>query len=77
MSVKNTQSSQSAFAEQAVLHTLASATKPICKGFDAALSMDPPRSRHSVKKMAELKKKKILYTLLIYTDLFTFVSLYI
>ena len=50
MSVKNTQSSQFAFAEQAVLHAAASATTPICTLFVAALSMDPARFRHTVKK---------------------------
>ena len=46
--MKKTQSSQFAFAEQAVLHVLASATTPICTLFVAALSMDPPRFRQTV-----------------------------
>ena len=50
MSVKKTQSAQSAFAEQAVLHAEASATVPTCTLFVAALSMDPARFRHTVKK---------------------------
>ena len=35
--------------EQAKLHALASSTTPISRWFVAALSMDPPRFRHSVK----------------------------
>ena len=48
--MKKTQSSQFAFAEQAVLHAEASATTPTCTLFVAALSMDPARFRHTVKK---------------------------
>ena len=73
--MKYTQSSQSAFAEQAVLHAEASATMPTCTLFVAALSMDPPRFRHTVKK-GEIHKI-ICYTLWIYTYFFTFVFLYI
>ena len=69
--MKNTQSSQSAFAEQAVLHAEASATYPTCTLFVAALSMDPPRFRHAVKKV-EIHKI-IHYILSIYTYFFTFV----
>ena len=65
MSVKKTQSSQSAFAEQAVLHAAASATYPTCTLFVAALSMDPARFRHAVKK-GQIHYI-ICYTLLIYT----------
>jgi hypothetical protein len=68
--VKKTQSSQFAFAEQAVLHAEASATTPTCTLFVAALSMDPARFRHSVKKVQI--NKIIYYTLSIYTYFFTF-----
>ena len=59
--MKNTQSSQFAFAEQAVLHAAASATTPICTLFVAALSMDPARFRHTVKKKVELIKSDAMY----------------
>ena len=63
--MKKTQSSQFAFAEQAVLHAEASATTPTCRLFVAALSIDPARFRHAVKK-GQIHKI-ICYTLLIYT----------
>ena len=53
VSVKKTQSSQFAFAEQAVLHAEASATTPTCTLFVAALSMDPARFRHTVRKSSD------------------------
>ena len=75
MSVKKTQSAQSAFAEQAVLHAEASATVPTCTLFVAALSMDPARFRQTVKK-GQIHKI-ICYTLSIYTYFLKFVFLYI
>jgi hypothetical protein len=74
VSVKKTQSSQFAFAEQAVLHAEASATTPTCRLFVAALSIDPARFRHAVKK-GQIHKNYMLYIVDLHI-FFTFVFLY-
>ena len=66
--MKKTQSSQFAFAEQAVLHAEASATTPTCTLFADALSMVPAGFRQAVKK-GQIHKI-IRYTFSIYTYFF-------
>ena len=61
VSVNQTQSSQFAFAEQAVLHALASATTPTSTCVVAALSIAPLRFRHSEK---DILFKKYLHVLI-------------
>jgi len=51
VSVKKIHISQLAFAEQAVLQALASATTPMSSWLVDALSTDPPRFRHSVSEV--------------------------